>query len=582
MDQMLFEGRSLAETPTWSVATVTTVMVFVCFLVERGIYRLGKWLKSTRKKALLASLEKVKEELMLLGLISLMLGQCAKGISEICIDSSVFDSRFFLCSEEDFSVRGNILLKESLPSLNETPGGLLDLATFQCAQGQEPFVSYEGLEQLHRFLFVLGITRVLYSCVAVGLAMTKIYSWKKWEFQTSPLTSDRNWIGMNTGISSSFAIHHASHAWNRNPVLIWMLCFIRQFKSSIQKSDYLVLRARFISNHRLPLTYNFHRYMIRSMEDEFHAIVGISWPLWGYAILCILFNVHGLNIYFWLSFIPAVLVILVGTKLEHVVSKLALEIAEPTNPSPGAQFKPRDELFWFGKPEIMLKLIQFITFQNSFEMAGFIWSLWALKRPSCYLKNHTMVIIRLTLGVLVQFWCSYSTVPLSIIITQMGSKTKPALVAESVRDSLHSWCRRVKEKSRHSHAARSVCSIDEGDETMTVASLTLSPCSSVASLNELTTIENSPQPEAALRGTSASNRDAFSFRISEYISQAAKNSFNQPPPDDGVDLLGSPDHGMDEVSFRISKYISQSAENTFSLPPDVDTDLKVDVDTDWH
>lgn len=35
-------------------------------------------------------------------------------------------------------------------------------------------MSYEGLEQLHRFLFVLGITHVLYSCVAVGLAMSKV------------------------------------------------------------------------------------------------------------------------------------------------------------------------------------------------------------------------------------------------------------------------------------------------------------------------------------------------------------------------------------------------------------------------
>ncbi|GAB2215027.1 hypothetical protein Droror1_Dr00019400 [Drosera rotundifolia] len=200
MDEVLSQGRSLAETPTWSVATVTTVMVFVCFLVERGIYRFGKWLKRTRRKALLASLEKIKEELMLLGLISLLLGQCAKAISEICVDSSLFDSRFYLCDEDDFAVTHNILLKESLTSPNETqtvPGGLVDPATYQCGQGREPFVSYEGLEQLHRLLFVLGITRVIYSCLAVGLAMTKIYSWKKWEFQANPLTSDRSSLGMN-------------------------------------------------------------------------------------------------------------------------------------------------------------------------------------------------------------------------------------------------------------------------------------------------------------------------------------------------------------------------------------------------
>ena len=36
------EGRSLAETPTWSVATVTTLMVAACFLLERALSRLAK------------------------------------------------------------------------------------------------------------------------------------------------------------------------------------------------------------------------------------------------------------------------------------------------------------------------------------------------------------------------------------------------------------------------------------------------------------------------------------------------------------------------------------------------------------
>lgn len=42
MEELIQEQRSLAETPTYSVASVVTVMVFVCFLVERSIYRFGK------------------------------------------------------------------------------------------------------------------------------------------------------------------------------------------------------------------------------------------------------------------------------------------------------------------------------------------------------------------------------------------------------------------------------------------------------------------------------------------------------------------------------------------------------------
>lgn len=60
----------------------------------------------------------------------------------------------------------------------------------------------------------------------------------------------------------------------------------------------------------------------------------------------------------------------VGTKLQHVVSVLALEIAEPKDPLIiGTQVKPRDELFWFGKPKILLRLIQFISFQVKFSIA---------------------------------------------------------------------------------------------------------------------------------------------------------------------------------------------------------------------
>lgn len=490
------QGRSLAETPTYSVASVVTVMVFVCFLVERSIYRFGKWLKKTRRKALFASLEKIKEELMLLGLISLLLAQSARWISEICVNSSLFSSRFYTCAEQDLPMIEHVMIVNSSSFSDETtiPKGLYSGALHQCGEGHEPFVSYEGLEQLHRFLFVLGITHVLYSCLAVGLAMSKIYSWCRWENQATVALIDGNLQGKNNKVmrrQTTFVFHHASHPWSRNPILIWMLCFLRQFRSSIQKSDYLALRLGFITEHKLPLSYDFHKYMVRSMEDEFHGILGISWPLWIYTIVCIFVNIHGLNIYFWLSFIPAILVMLIGTKLQHVVSILALEIWQQQGPSARTQVKPRDGLFWFKKPDILLWIIQFVIFQNAFEMASFIWTLWGFKEKSCFMRHHYMIIIRLTSGVLVQFWCSYMTVPLNVIVSQMGSRCKKALVTESVRDSLHSWCKRVKQKSKHSHTARSICSlestIDERDE-ITVVSGTLTRTTSLdlESLNQIT------------------------------------------------------------------------------------------------
>ncbi|GER45934.1 MLO-like protein [Striga asiatica] len=540
VEVLVREGRSLEVTPTWSVATVTTVMVFVCLFVERSIYKFGR------------------VKLMLLGLISLLLGQWARWISQICVNSSLFNSKFYICAETDYDDKKRMLLTdESHHSSNAThdiiPKGVSYVPSHVCGEGREPFVSAEGLEQLHRFLFVLGITHVLYSCI--------IYSWRKWEIQAG-IVAEANAQAKSKVMrrQSTFALHHASHPWSRSRILIWMLCFLRQFRSSVQKSDYLALRLGFITNHKLPLSYNFHKYMVRSMEDEFYSIVGIryecglnletsascstsNWPLWGYAILCIFINIHGLNIYFWLSFIPVILVMLVGTKLQHVVSLLALEIAEPRGPSPvGTQVKPRDDLFWFGKPEILLRLIQFISFQNAFEMATFIWSLWGLKKRSCFMKNDAMIAIRLISGVLVQFWCSYSTVPLNVIITTMGSRFKKALIAESVRESLHSWCKRVKARSKatNSITTRSTCSLDERDEIITVASGTLSPCSSSGSLAQL----DIDGPSSVAQDTDSTRLDSFTQHEHEFSFRQMQESNMMTDQDE---IAGEENDVMDDV-----------------------------------
>jgi hypothetical protein len=41
-------------------------------------------------------------------------------------------------------------------------------------QGYESFVSHEGLEQLHRFIFVMAVTHVAYSCLTMLLAILKV------------------------------------------------------------------------------------------------------------------------------------------------------------------------------------------------------------------------------------------------------------------------------------------------------------------------------------------------------------------------------------------------------------------------
>lgn len=452
------EMRSLALTPTWSVATVLTIFVVVSLIVERSIHKLSNWLRKTNRKPLLAAVEKMKEELMLLGFISLLLTATSSTIANICIPSKFYDGNFAPCTRseideevEDNSSQGRKLLL--LPVLPHPLRRMLNgLDRNTCKEGHEPFVSYQGLEQLHRFIFVMAITHVSYSCLTMLLAIVKIHSWRIWE---DVAHMDRHDVLTEINREktfrrqTTFVRHHTSGPLVKNSFLIWVTCFFRQFGCSVVRTDYLTLRKGFIMNHNLSLKYDFHSYMIRSMEEEFQRIVGVSGPLWGFVVAFMLFNVKGSNLYFWIAIIPITLVLLVGAKLQHVIATLALETAGLTGHSVGAKLKPRDDLFWFKKPELMLSLIHFVLFQNAFELASFFWFWWQFGYKSCFIRNHWLVYTRLVLGFAGQFLCSYSTLPLYALVTQMGTNYKAALIPQRIRETIHGWGKAARRKRRH-------------------------------------------------------------------------------------------------------------------------------------
>ncbi|KAJ4975418.1 hypothetical protein NE237_000524 [Protea cynaroides] len=503
--------RSLALTPTWSVGTVLTVFVAVSLIVERSIHRLSHWLQKTNRKPLFEALEKMKEELMLLGFMSLLLTATSRTISNICIETRFFDSKFDPCSvsevetsEVDSSTHDRKLYMSSVHHSFRRVLGSLDQNT--CKKGHEPFVSYEGLEQLHRFIFVMAVTHVSYSCLTMLLAIVKIHSWRKWEDEAhmhhlaSSTETARESIWQR---KSTFVKFHTSNPWGRNSFLVWVTCFFRQFGSSVVRGDYLTLRLGFITNHNLTEKYDFHSYMVRSMEEEFQRIVGVSAPLWGVVVAFMLFNVKGSNLYFWIAIIPITLVLLVGTKLQHVIATLTLENVGINGFLKGNKIRPRDDLFWFKKPELLLSLIHFILFQNAFELASFFWFWWQFGYDSCFIKNHFLVYARLILGFAGQFLCSYSTLPLYALVTQMGTNYKAALIPRNIRETIHCWGKEARRKRRHGHSTddstihtdrSTVHSIEEDDQQL-VESPAAGECT-VIELQPVSTTTARPSPVA--------------------------------------------------------------------------------------
>ncbi|XP_070034044.1 MLO-like protein 1 isoform X3 [Nicotiana tomentosiformis] len=483
------EGEgSLEFTPTWVVAAVCTVIVSISLALERFLHYTGKHLKKKKQKHLYEALQKVKEELMLLGFISLLLTVFQGRIVKFCVHQDVV-KHLLPCS---LSLEAN-----SSSSHESTPASphshhhrhlLVEEAAVvgYCHHKHKvPLLSLEALHHLHIFIFVLATVHVTFSVLTIVFGGAKIRQWKYWE---DSIVKD-NYESEHDYLRPSVT-HVHEHDFIRNrfqgigkqsAILGWVHSFFKQFYASVNKEDYRALRLGFIMTHcRGNPRFNFHRYMIRALEDDFRTVVGISWYLWIFVILFLLLNINGWHTYFWIAFIPFIdmitfrdscmvlvseeeprfeaygflktntwfepkllgsaepiarvlapplacvqvmtkilLLLAVGTKLEHVIIQLAHEIAEKHVAVEGELVvQPSDSHFWFDRPQIVLFLIHFILFQNAFEIAFFFWILFQYGFYSCIMGKYVFVTPRLVIGVFIQVLCSYSTLPLYALVTQ--------------------------------------------------------------------------------------------------------------------------------------------------------------------
>ncbi|KAJ0256778.1 MLO-like protein 2 [Hirschfeldia incana] len=463
--------RTLEQTSTWAVAVVCFVLLLISIVLEHSIHKIGTWFKRKHKRALYEALEKIKAELMLMGFISLLLTIGQTPISNICISQSVA-STMHPCSAADEARKYGKKVPAKQEDGDEENSGhrrlLLELAESyvhrrslatkgydKCAEkGKVAFVSAYGIHQLHIFIFILAVVHVIYCIVTYALGKTKTRRWKHWENETKTIEyhysndPERFRFARDT----SFGRRHLNF-WSKTSVTLWTVCFFRQFFGSVTKVDYMALRHGFIMAHLAPgseRTFDFRKYIQKNIEEDFKTVVEISPVIWFVAVLFLLTNTNGLHAFLWLPFIPLVVILIVGTKLQVTITKLGLKIQEKGDVVRGAPVvQPGDDLFWFGRPRFILFLIHLVLFTNAFQLAFFAWSTYEFTLRNCFYENNADVVIRIVVGVVVQILCSYVTLPLYALVTQMGSTMRPTVFNERVATAIKTWHHTAKKHTKH-------------------------------------------------------------------------------------------------------------------------------------
>ncbi|GMJ14864.1 MILDEW RESISTANCE LOCUS O 5 [Hibiscus trionum] len=465
-------GRELDQTPTWAVAVVCAVIIVISIALEKVLHTVGEIFEHKKKEALYEALTKVKGELMVLGFISLLLTFGQNYISRMCIPEEVADSMLFCPKTHGHhgaSDHGNenhgdgkheeggeehhrrLLFYDNNDSRRFLSG--VDNAP-ACVNGYVPLISVHALHQLHIFIFFLAVFHVLYSAITMMLGRLKTRGWKEWERECiNSLNELNDPTRFRLTHETSFVRDHTRGAWTKTKFSFYFVCLFRQFFRSVRKADYCTMRHGFVSVHLTPGTkFDFQKYIKKSLEDDFKVVVGITPALWAVAVLFLLFDVHGWHIMTVMSMMPLVLTIAVGTKLQAIIAKMALEIVEKHAVIQGMPLvHVSDQHFWFAKPRLVLHLIHYVLFQNAFEITYFFWIWYEFGLRSCFHEDLTLITARVFLGVVVQVMCSYITLPLYALVTQMGSTMKRSIFDGQTSKALKQWHKKAAEKSGDGH-----------------------------------------------------------------------------------------------------------------------------------
>ncbi|KAL3752895.1 hypothetical protein ACJRO7_000314 [Eucalyptus globulus] len=378
-------GMSLEYTPTWVVAVVCFCIVFISITVEELFHCAGQYLKKKKKSEswpLVDGSRKIKDELMLLGLISLLLTVFQSSIRKICISEQL----------------DNILLPCKKPN---PPSAVANFNTSSFAS---------SATRGRRLLAVASDT--------TDYCSEKRIQWGRLGTYDKEIGSADK---QKQGEELAKILEH-----NKKPSRFFSYMVVSNMEKSIYsltKEEYIALRLNFITAcDPKDAGKDFQKYILWILEKEFEKMIEINWYSWFLTVIYMLMNVAGWNAYFWISFIPFTILLIVGLRLEFMISRLIKWVAEnhrknenasSENGAKGTVYKFTNNYRCFRFVDILIHIMLFL---NSLELAFFFFMLIQYGFHSCIMENVGFVVSRIVMGGCLQILCMSRILPLYAIM----------------------------------------------------------------------------------------------------------------------------------------------------------------------
>lgn len=308
-------GRAIDETDPIRVSALFVAIIVITLLFEKFTHWLEHSLKGKTRRGLRHAIHYIEEEILALGLISLLLIVFEEYLIQLCVDKDGDYGGYGSDYDSDYS--SDSYPSDNYPSDNypaDDYGEDGDRKRFffrkllagygdSCPEGEEPFWSANTIHQTHYFIFLVAVIHMLYASAAIVICLLRMRRWKQFEQRPSHQLRQLK----NTNL-----------VYGKNAFEYWFWSFWAQFSPTVDESLYLSMRALFIERMEFPDDFDFLSFVVNTLTEEFAIVVRCDWVMWVVAAIWIL-----VPAFLLVTTILAVLIVLLaGTKLEMIGVKL--------------------------------------------------------------------------------------------------------------------------------------------------------------------------------------------------------------------------------------------------------------------
>eukprot|EP00943_MAST-04B_sp_MAST-4B-sp1_P007803 g7803.t1 len=339
-------GRNLEETSSVFIAAMLMIFVFVSKVVENGFHHAKHWLQHNHEISLVAVLEHIKDEIMLVGTLSMMLISTESMISTWCVGkandfvpalsqhkcAAVYSygssSTGSTTTNSSSSSSGRRMITVPSERKSSSTRTLLaassSAATPTCPEGQTFFMDINAIHQVHFLIFWMAFTHIIYSIIVVLLSRYWARELEKWEEEI-----------LNKGTTMGHEVRHRTPQIPSNMLGEYLDAFKKQFThlkvTGMDEFTAAVLRQFYIISQGKDKNYKFFAVVKEELEQDFDEICGIDSLLWGFTALSLFLEGQGSdaatdNIPMAGTIFVMILSLVIGINLMVIIERLIRDV----------------------------------------------------------------------------------------------------------------------------------------------------------------------------------------------------------------------------------------------------------------